>query len=445
MNRILAIAIDEYDDVKINNLKNCLNDINSLIGVFSQRYEFDLIELFTKSEQTTRAFLFDVLYSILVNSIPDDNILIIYAGHGEYNSILETSYWLCSDSRKDNISTWFNVSDLMGFFKGAKAKHIALISDSCFSGAIFETDRGGGIAALKNKISRQALTSGGLEKVSDGAENSNSPFNLSIQKVLSENIEKYLSFTEFSEKVIRDFNSERAQTPSYGSLIGSGHKGGTLFFHLKSEKQSLFCRAVQIPLEIDAQVNVDYEFEIPFFNDSSNFSSQFINAFIQQLGYSIINDIRNFVTEDREYLISLSSEVRFYLQVNYSIETFNKDFLSIIINRSDFFGGVHPNHYIYTLNFSFNPDRLVQLFDVITYHGYSNSEEYLKELIRKYADAETKQYLLEYTTYEYIHKLDFSFNNEYLTIYYFNLLPHVFKSAGIVEIPIAEISLKMLK
>src|SRR5687768_8531911 len=137
MNKIIAIAIDEYADPAIRNLKNCTKDINSLISTLSKKYQFDSIELFTKQEQTTLSFLYSELYNELINSLESDNVLILFAGHGEFNTTLETSYWLCSDSKKTNVTTWFNVGDLLKFLKVSPAKHIALISDSCFSGAIF--------------------------------------------------------------------------------------------------------------------------------------------------------------------------------------------------------------------------------------------------------------------------------------------------------------------
>ncbi|NTE03160.1 DUF4163 domain-containing protein [Agrobacterium tumefaciens] len=439
MKKIIAVAIDQYSDASIKNLYNCLNDVNSLIDILSQRYDFDEIELFTRLEQTAKSFLYNTLYRELINLLPDDEILIVYAGHGEYNSLLESSYWLCSDSRRDDVSTWFNVVDLISFFKGSKARHIALISDSCFSGAIFEYSRGGGMGALAEKVSRQALTSGGVEKVSDGAENSNSPFNLTIQKLLNENTLSALSFNEFSEKVILDFSSERAQTPAFGPLAVSGDKGGMFFFYLKEQLEFEPYKAIQIPLDLDSKVKVHCNFEIPFFNDNKYFSSQFVNVFVQQLGYSIINDVRNFVAQDKEYSISSSNKIEFYLEVSYTVETLSKDFLSIIIHRSDYFGGVHPNHYIYTLNFSFQPERLVQLFDVISYKGHSNGEEYMKFLVEKYADPEGKDFIMEYIIYEYLYKLDYSFNQEYLSIYFFNLMPHAFKGAGILQIPIQDI------
>ena len=187
MNKIIAIAINEYNDSRINNLNNCINDVNALIDILSKKYHFDIIELYTKPEQTTLSFLYNEIYNELINSLEDDIILILFAGHGEFNPKLGTTYWLCSDSDKNNVTTWHNVSDLLNFFKASEANHIALISDSCFSGAIFDLQRGGGIEALESKVSRQALTSGGIEKVGDGECGENSLFNITLQKILKEN------------------------------------------------------------------------------------------------------------------------------------------------------------------------------------------------------------------------------------------------------------------
>lgn len=349
MNKIIAIAIDDYDDPAIGNLKNCSKDINSLIDTLSKKYEFDPIELFTKPEQTTLSFLYNGLYNELINSLNSDNILLLFAGHGEFNPILGTSYWLCSDSQKTNVTTWFNVGDLLKFFNASLARHIALISDSCFSGAIFELSRGGGAIALDSKTSRQALTSGGIETVSDGNENENSPFNKALLKVLTENTSKLFSFNQLAEKTILEFNQNRKQTPSFGSLVNSGDKGGVFFFKLKSDDDLGIVKPVQIPLEISNKIKIDSSFEIPFFNENKYFKSDFINAFVQQLGYSIINDVRVFVAGDEEYSISRSSEIEFYLEVGYTIETLNDKFLSMLISRSDYFGGAHPNHYVYSI------------------------------------------------------------------------------------------------
>lgn len=437
MNKIIAVAIDDYDDPTIKNLNNCIKDLNSLIDILSKKYEFDLIELYSKKQQTTLSFLYNELYNELINSLETDNLLIIFAGHGEFNPTLGTSYWLCSDSHKQNVTSWFNVNDLIKFFNASPAKHIALISDSCFSGAIFENYRGGGLNALDGKKSREALTSGGLEKVKDGKINENSPFNKTLLKVLNENTLELISFRQLSEKIILGFSPSKTQTPSFGSLINSGDKGGTLFLKMKSDLETTtIVKPVQIPLDISNNIKIDSSFEIPFFNKNKYFQNDFINAFVQQLGYSIINDIRVFVTEDENYSISRSNEIEFYLDVGFSIETLNEKFLSVVINRSDYFGGAHPNHYIYSISFAFKPERKLSLEDILDYEKYKNIENYLIAMIDKYGEPECNELLKRYSTFEYINQLDFSFNDEHFTIYYMNLFPHAYKACGYLEIPI---------
>lgn len=446
MNKIIAIAINDYSDLNISNLSNCVNDINAIIDVLSNRYLFDTVELFTKPEQTTHQFLYRELYDQFINSLEGDNILVIYAGHGEFNPVLEASYWLCSNSIKSDVTTWFNISDLLSFFKASPSKHIALISDSCFSGAIFERKRGGGFSALHTKNSRQALTSGGIEKVLDGPPNKNSPFNLALCKVLSENEEMLLSFSQFSERAILAFDEDSSQTPSAGPLTSSSDRGGEFFFSLKLKKDDTV-KSIQIPLEISDKVNIYTDFEIPFFNKNDIFDSAYVNVFVQNLGYSIVNDVRVFVAGDEGYSIKRSKEFEFSIYVNYSIECLNDKLLSIVINRNDYFGGAHPNHYIYSLNFAFRPVRKIGLEDIVDYSGYNTLTDLLLKMANKYEEDECRDTLLGIVEhnegYDYLSNLDFSIGEEYFCVYFMDHLPHAFKACGILKIPINEINLKV--
>lgn len=439
MNKIIAVAIDSYEDESIGDLKNCRKDITDLIDVLSSRYQFDEIDLYTKSEQTTLPFLHSKLYDELVNSLESDNLLILYAGHGEFNERLGASYWLCSDSQKSKVTTWLNVRDLLDFFNCSNAKHIALISDSCFSGAIFETRRGGGLSAIEGKKSRQALTSGGIEMVSDGKENENSPFATALIKVLNDNNKEALPFSELSITAITEFSKKNSQTPSFGSLHHCGDEQGSFFFKLKHNNMDMV-QPMQLPLEINSDVKIDHNFKIPFFNSNKYFNSSYINAFVQNLGYEIVNEIRMFVTGDEPYSISRSADFQFWLSVSYNIETFNERYLSIEINRDENFGGIHPNYYVYTINFAFKPDRKLTLYDIL---DCQNLEQFLLSKIDKYAEEECKEYLREYSTYEYTSDLDFSFNDSTFKIYYMNLMPHVIKACGILEIPRNEVKFKI--
>jgi hypothetical protein len=235
-NKIFAIAVEDYDNDGLNKLKNCKKDLEELIALLTSKYEFDDVEFLHTKEETKRSSIYNRLNECFSNALEEDNILILFAGHGQYNSRLGIAYWQPSDAIPEDQSSWFNISSLLAFINGTEAFHVGIISDSCFSGAIFETaKRGGGIHALNSKRSRLALTSGSIETVSDGPEEVNSPFTSSMLKLLGENTVAELPFSQLALNLIADFEPIRKQTPMYGSLDNVGHEGGSFIFKLKSE------------------------------------------------------------------------------------------------------------------------------------------------------------------------------------------------------------------
>lgn len=238
-NKILAIAINEYEDAELNQIQNCKSDLDKVIQILTDKYTFEDVEFIYEKAKTTRKALFNSLNEYFVNCLPQDNVLLVFAGHGHYNEQLNTAYWQPSDADTKDSSTWLSITEILTFIKASKAFHIGLISDSCFSGAIFEPMRGGGIDAFKKRKSRLGLTSGGIEKVSDGQNGQNSPFAKSLINVLQKNELEELPFSVLATDVILEFNEKNAQTPRFGPLTEVGHEGGSFIFKLKSaEKES---------------------------------------------------------------------------------------------------------------------------------------------------------------------------------------------------------------
>jgi hypothetical protein len=247
-----------------------------------------------------------------------------------------------------------------------------------------------------------------------------------------------------SEKLILDFNKQKKQTPQYGHLIDSGDERGAYFFRSNTKKEQNVVTSLKIPLEIYKNVKIYYSLELPFFHENKVFDSKFINAYVQQLGYSIVNDIRSFILEEKTLSISEKDMKTFYLDVSYKIETNNEKFLSLSIIRHHQFGGPYPAYQIYTLNFAFNPERTISMCDIIDYSDYKNLEAFLQMIIDKYGEnEECKSILHEYSKSNYLHNIDFTFNSEYFQIYYTNLLPHVVQACGMIFIPINEIKFKI--
>lgn len=238
-NRILAIAINDYNDAGLNKVQNCHKDVTEIIQVLTTRYTFEDVDFIYEKNDTTRKSLFNKLQEYFINRMDDENVLLIYAGHGQYNPELKTAYWQPSDADPKDSSSWLSIPDLMTFIKASKAFHISVISDSCFSGAIFEPSRGGGINAFETKKSRLALTSGSIETVSDGVKNQLSPFANSLITALNENEDEELPFSLLGNNLVMRFNESKNQTPMFGPLNNVGHAGGSFILKLKKEKENI--------------------------------------------------------------------------------------------------------------------------------------------------------------------------------------------------------------
>jgi hypothetical protein len=445
--KILGIAINEYDDFDLNKINNCLNDVNEIVSLLTSRYSFDEVELLSNKEQTTRKFIHNRLYDYFINSLEDENVLLIYTGHGEYNSTIKTSYWLPSDASPKDPSSWFNINDLLMYLRAAKAFHINIISDSCFSGGIFETaSRGGGIDAFNKKKSRLALTSGSIEKVSDGIKGNLSPFTSNLCEVLTQNDENELSFLTLANEVITRFNSGRNQTPMFGSLANVGHEGGSLIFHLKDKNEGIKKNGfdfseISLGLNIDIPINIDYECKIPLFSENKVFDNIFVNTFIQHRAYNVISDTRTYINEDKDFIIERNKEIGFSVNISYTIHTLNDKLLSLTIAVESYLGSMHPNNYISSLNIAFKPERILNLYDIIKFGDF---QEFIKPMIEKYSvDEEHKETLKHYSEYITSHNLDFSVNDKTLSLYFLNHMPRAFIALGFLDIPIEQLELKV--
>jgi hypothetical protein len=168
---------------------------------------------------------------------PEDNLLIFYAGHGQWDEQRKQGYWLPRDAMRDRRADWISNSDLRDVIRGIKAKHILLISDACFAGGIFLAREVFGpassaIAELDNLPSRTAMTSGALTTVPD-----RSVFVEYLLKRLRESTEEALPALELFSKlrlpVISNTPVQRdgsRPTPRYGTIFEVGDEGGDFIF-----------------------------------------------------------------------------------------------------------------------------------------------------------------------------------------------------------------------
>ncbi|MBN1952399.1 MAG: caspase family protein [Bacteroidales bacterium] len=228
----LIIGIDNYEDFRITNLDNPINDARRLQNVLTLKYTFDP-ENVKLIEDARREDIIVALDDLSNKITPDDNLLIFYAGHGWWDENANIGYWLPADAKKDNKAAWFRNSTLVDYLKEIRCQHTLLITDACFAGAIFKTraafdNAPRAIEKLYELPSRKAMTSGTLTEVPD-----KSAFVEFLLDRLSKNDEKYLSaeqlFSGFRIAVINNSNA----IPQFGEISGVGDEGGDFIFILK--------------------------------------------------------------------------------------------------------------------------------------------------------------------------------------------------------------------
>jgi len=141
-------------------------------------------------------------------------------------------------------ANWISADDITSNLRAVPARHILIVSDSCYSGTIHRglgltatetTERDRFLQKMLTGKSRTLMASGGNEPVSDGGGDGHSVFGRMFLTGLTK-MEKS-SFT--ASELFRDFVQERVagranQTPEYNPLRNSGHESGDFVFIRKT-------------------------------------------------------------------------------------------------------------------------------------------------------------------------------------------------------------------
>lgn len=225
-NHLFLVGIDDY--VHHQKLTNAVSDAKSIKHVLTEQYGFDtnnVVELYDKAA-TSDAIKRQLLRYKSLSM--DDNLLFFYSGHGYY---LDSLGYLVPVDGVDEANFILN-STIRDFLKPIKAKHIALIFDSCFSGSfVLNKDASLG-GRLSEKPSRWALAAGNIELVSDGIAGRNAPFTGALLDVLRTSSETELGIQELFVEA-RNLTVSRGanQTPIGGQMAMDGNDGGEFVFY----------------------------------------------------------------------------------------------------------------------------------------------------------------------------------------------------------------------
>ncbi|MDP7138895.1 MAG: DUF1566 domain-containing protein, partial [SAR324 cluster bacterium] len=239
--RALVIGNNNYDDPEKlwPSLKTAVADAEAVVEILKTDYGFAEITLLknTKQRDIVRAF-----NQLVTNAQENDSVLIYYAGHGYLNEDTKEGFWIPVDAEGRDDSTFVSNAIIKTKLSviADKARHVLLVSDSCFSGALLREGNRGMSLDQKNeryyqkvakKKSVQILAAGGLEFVDDNYKGAgHSPFTYYLLQSLKDNNVRYFEATDLSQETSRNVSVNTQQTPESGVLQGAGHAGGEFFF-----------------------------------------------------------------------------------------------------------------------------------------------------------------------------------------------------------------------
>ena len=232
----LIIGIDDYSGTWTP-LSNAVRDAKAIQEMLESKYKFEYIRTLY-NRLATRQEIIRQLEWLARTVTEDDNVFIYYSGHGEFKEEYNKGYWVPVDATEESTYQYVSNNDLQTFLSAIKSKHTLLISDACFSGDIF---RGKTISIpfedteryyrdVNAKLSRQAITSGGIEPVMDGGRDGHSVFAYYLLKSLRSNDKRFFdAFSLYNDLRIPVVNNS-TQSPIMQPIKNTGDEGGQFLF-----------------------------------------------------------------------------------------------------------------------------------------------------------------------------------------------------------------------
>jgi hypothetical protein len=233
--RALIIGINDYKDPNIPDLVTAINDADAMANLLSERYGFE-VELLLDRKATKEA-IYRALRSLASSTEADDSVLIYYAGHGDLDRLTKDGWWIPVDAKGGDPVTYLNNYLVQTYMRSMKARHVLLISDSCYSGTLFGQTRAMPQVIghkyylnLYNERSRWGMTSGNKTPVSDQGTGGHSVFAYQLLKTLGKNEKPYISTQELYTRIAPIISNNSEQTPLCRPIRNTGDQGGEFVF-----------------------------------------------------------------------------------------------------------------------------------------------------------------------------------------------------------------------
>ncbi len=239
--RALIVGNNVYQDKQKRwpQLETAVSGARAVAQILHQNYGFDDIEVL---ENATRRDTLIALEKLSKRALPNDSVLVYYAGHGFLDSDSDRGFWVPIDAEGVDNTTFLRNSTIRDEMSSiaSHARHTLLISDSCFSGTLLR--RGtrsissseaseGYFRKVSTKKSVQIIAAGGVEFVDDNYRASgHSPFTYFLLNELQNNDRPLLTVSELSNNVSIAVANNVEQVPESGVLQGAGDELGEFIF-----------------------------------------------------------------------------------------------------------------------------------------------------------------------------------------------------------------------
>ena len=223
---LLVIGINKYADWP--ELYNASRDAKDFQRLMMDDYGFkkdNVSDLF--DEKATRKEIYSRLMNYVKNLDENDRLLLYFSGHGYYDSVLETGYWIPADAHTGADDEYLSNLEITRMLQKMKAKNIFVIADACYSGQLLRDMQKENSGHYKSRI---VLCSGKLKPVPDGVRGSNSPFAIQVLEFLKKPGTASLLASELIQQVKKSFQGTDGQKPVGGAIDEVGDENGDFIF-----------------------------------------------------------------------------------------------------------------------------------------------------------------------------------------------------------------------
>lgn len=230
----VLFGINDYGDRRIPKLESAIPDVDAVARVLSASMGYEVKVL----RNPGKADIVRTLNQLSTELSPSDSVLVYYAGHGYSIERQGTGYWIAADSPADDPKRWLSNHDIARLLAAYPARQLALVSDSCYSGAfaresIDATEQQIDAGEVLGKRSVVVLTSGGDEPVTDEGKEGHSIFAWNLMQSLS-GVQGWTAGNSVFRQVQSGVTREFPQTPHYGAVTAAGHqRGGEYLFEIR--------------------------------------------------------------------------------------------------------------------------------------------------------------------------------------------------------------------